>query len=1003
MARIFFIVACTLTAILNGGAQHPSFPIWQYTPDDGLPSSEVYFIHQDKKGYMWFATDRGLSRFDGKVFRNYGMKDGLQDLVVFQIAGGPGDKLWLKTLSNAIFILENDSIRPYPFNDLLINRTDHDLRFSSIFVDQEERLFFAASIGGFYRFTPGSNEISPVHHCEGVLVILDGEEWKGQSYCVGEKGWFDLSARQRFNNFAIRRDSFQVCIQTSYTTERITTALPPGPPYFFSPNIPRSVWTKTGGSAYLFQLYHTFFFVKNGQVQWTRFDQTEMECLFTSSDGSVWMGGRAGGGLRRYASPEDVHKGRFREFVHDLTITDIFEGRKGEIWVSTLENGVYCIPPVQIESFDESAGFPGKYFRDIAVKDSNIVYFTTQNRFLGELNLAAGTLSSVLMPSTSDYYVYWDSQEERLWASSNEISYLEKNNWITVPGHYTAAKEIWPLHTPSGTFAVTSPFGLIMVSSKNKALLAANKSTDFSYRYRTLCIHQDFSGRIWVGTPAGLKWVDDGRLATPPEDPPELKTRINALAELPDSTLVIGTQGHGLFFWKHGRLVNINEASGLVSDIVECLHVDQKGQLWVGARSGLNKLQWGGRGILKIRTLTTLQGLPSNQINVIGSSGNHIWLGTANGLAHFVDGAGLFRNDTTSTAPLLQSLQVGQEPWPLSGPFHFRHRQNDIIIQYAALDFLQRGNVTYRYRLSKSGKWTITRSNTVNFPALPPGNYRFEVQALAVTGISEIWSPSCTVSFTIDSPFWHKPWFFALLALATLGVTAAAWRLTLRRIRERNDRERRIRQLERSALQAQMNPHFIFNALNSIQGLIRTGEKQDASRYLAKFARLIRSILKQSRVEKVSLDDEISALRDYLDLERMRMDNRFEYRIEMTKEVDPFEITLPPMLIQPFLENAVKHGIGPKNTAGQIDLILSADGGFLHVTVRDNGVGIEQSLAKKNPDYIPENSVGMKITRERLRLLNGEKGRHKIEAREIKSSEGEALGTEVRFSIRYDN
>lgn len=999
MARIFFIVACTLAALLNGSAQQPSFPVWQYTPDDGLPSSEVYFIHQDRQGYMWFATDRGLSRFDGYEFRNYGMNEGLSDLVVFQIAGGPGDKLWLKTLSNAIYILENDSIRPYPFNNLLVNRTDYDLRFSSIFVDQGERLFFASTIGGFYRFNPGSNEMFPVHNGEGVLVIMDGNEWKGQSYCVGEKGRGNLSAKQRFDNFAIRRDSFQVCIQTPYKTETITTALPPGLPYFFSPNIPRLVWTKTGESAYLFQLYHTFFFVKNGRVQWTRFDPTEMECLFTSSNGTVWTGGRAGGGLRRYASPEDVHKGRFRDLVHDLTITDIFEGRKGEIWVSTLENGVYCIPPAHIESFDESAGIPGKFIRDIAVKDSNIVYFTTQNRYLGELNLAAGKLSNVLMHSTSDYYLYWDSQEERLWASSNEISYLDKNRWETVPGHYTAAKEIWPLHTPKGIFAATSPFGLIMVSSKNKTLLAPNKSTDFSYGHRTLCVHQDFSGRIWVGTLQGLKWLDGKNLAPPPSNPPELKIRINAIAELPDSTLVIGTQGRGIFLWKHGRLTNINEAAGLVSDIVECLHVDQKGQLWAGTRNGLNKLEWGGSRISKIKTLTTHQGLPSNQINVIGSSGNHIWLGTAKGLAHFVDGPQLFTAGAIASAPLIQSFIVGQEAWPLSGPFHFRHWQNDIVIQYAALDFLQRGNATYRYRLSPSGAWTQTISNTVNFPALSPGQYRFEVQAR----LSDMWSPSQILHFSIERPYWQKPWFITLLTLTVLGATIGAWRFTLGRIRKRNERERRILQLERTALQAQMNPHFIFNALNSILGFIRTGDNQNASRYLAKFARLIRSILQQSRVEKVTLDAELSALREYLDLERMRMDNRFEYHIEMANEVDPFEITLPPMLIQPFLENAVKHGIGPKNTAGKIDLILSADGEFLDVTVRDDGVGIEQSLARKSADYNPEGSLGMKITRERLRLLNGEKGTHKIEAREIKSPGGETLGTEVRFSIRYES
>lgn len=999
MARIFFIVACTLAAILNGSAQQPSFPVWQYTPDDGLPSSEVYFIHQDKKGYMWFATDRGVARFDGYEFRNYGMDEGLKDLVVFQIEESSTGALWLNTLSNQIFILENDSIRPYPYNHLLKNRQTPALRLSSIQLDRDDNLIFALVDGGFFRFHPRENKFEPLHSCDATLVIWDGEDWQDRSFFVGKTSGLYYPNKQEFESCIARRDSFHICIQTPRQQLKASATFQPGLPYLASSNNPKFMWTRYGESAYLFQLYSTFFFLENGRIKWTHFDKTEMDCIFTASDGAIWMGGRSGGGLRRYASPQDIPKDHFRLQLKGYSTSHIYEGNRGEIWASTLENGVFCIPPTYIESYDQRSGLPGMYIQDIALRDSGYVYFTTQNSYLGALDIREDTLSSELLPKTTNYYVFWDREEEKLWISSNEIAYQENGQWKYVPGPYYAAKKFSTLHSPKGALAISSPFALIIVSARDKKTLVSNANGDLDFNDRTHCIYQDFSGRIWLGALDGLKWLDGRKLASPTMSHPGLNVRINALAELPDSTLVIGTQGQGLLFWKKDRLFPLGKENGLISDIIECLHVDKKGQLWVGARNGLNKIIFGGSRSPVIHTLTTHQGLPSNQINAIASSGNHIWVGTAKGLAHFIDSPRLYGAGAIASAPLIQSFLVGQEAWPLSGPFRFRHWQNDIVIQYAALDFLQRGNMAYRYRLGPSGKWTQTRANTVNFPALPPGKYRFEVQAR----LSDMWSPSQILHFAIERPFWQKPWFFALLVLTFLGVTIGAWRFTLRRIRERNERERRIRQLERSALQAQMNPHFIFNALNSILGFIRTGDKQNASHYLAKFARLIRSILQQSRVEKVTLDAELSALREYLDLERMRMGNRFEYRIEMTKEVDPFEITLPPMLIQPFLENAVKHGIGPKNTTGHIDLLLAADDEFLHVTISDDGVGIEQSLASKGADYNPEGSLGMKITRERLRLLNGEKGTHKIEARELKSPGGETLGTEVRFSVRYEN
>lgn len=1002
MMRLTSFLVCWLGVVFSSFSQKASFPIWQYTSENGLPSPEVYFIHQDRQGYIWFATDRGVSRFDGYSFQNYGVKEGLEDLVVFQIEEDQKGRLWFLTLSNQLFILENDSIRPYPYNHLLKGRENPALRLSNFYLGKNETLYFSLMAGGFFRFHPEKKFFEPLHQCGGTLVLWDGGEWKGRSFFVGKESGLAYPDKIEFDQFISRRDSFQICIQTAEKQFKIKTAPIPGYTYPYSTNNPKFLWTKQGKNSYLFQLYNTFYFVQDGQIRWTVFDNLEMDCMITASDGAIWMGARSGGGLRRYASLDDIPKGRFQACMPGHSITHLIEGRRGEIWASSLENGIFCIPPSQIESFDERSGLPGTYILDIAVKDSLSVFFTTQNRYLGELDIKAETLSYDLLPGNLNYYIYWDAGKKELWRSSNDIAYQKNGTWSNIPGPYLASKKFTPLHDPPDALALTSPFAFITVSAQTKKTLIANYNDDLAFNDRTLAIHQDRTGKIWLGTLNGLKWLNGRELASPPVSHPAMKIRVNAIAELPDSTLVIGTQGFGLLLWKRDQMVPFTQKNGLSSDIIECLHVDARGQLWVGSRNGLDKLTLSGSRNARIQSFSTLQGLPSNQINTIASAGDHIWVATAKGLAHIVDPQFHPRLDTVQTIPIIQKIVAGEENRALSGPHHFRHDENDLILQFAALDYLQRGHIEYRYRLKQDDNWNYTHTRVLNLPALSPGTYRFEVQAQVFTGMGKSWSPSTILDFRIENPFWKKNWFRAILFLAISGsVGTGVWMIILR-IRKKAQMERHLRYLERSALQAQMNPHFVFNALNSIQGFIQRGDKKNASKYLSKFARLMRATLNHSRLERITLTEELTALREYMDLERMRMGERFDFQVELSKEVDPFGITLPPMLIQPFLENAVKHGIGPKEGPGQINLILRADTEYLFVTIRDTGVGYYHSLEEKKKRSQGENqSLGMSITRQRLNLLDplGEKGNVSIE--ELKDETGKTLGTEVRFKIRY--
>ncbi|MDZ4751300.1 MAG: histidine kinase [Flavobacteriales bacterium] len=248
---------------------------------------------------------------------------------------------------------------------------------------------------------------------------------------------------------------------------------------------------------------------------------------------------------------------------------------------------------------------------------------------------------------------------------------------------------------------------------------------------------------------------------------------------------------------------------------------------------------------------------------------------------------------------------------------------------------------------------------------------------------------------------WYLESWFVIGALVLLAFIAfLVFRFFLSNSRKSALARARISELERSALQSQMNPHFIFNSLNSIQSYIANNENEKASRYLAKFSRLVRATLNNSRSGKITLEEEIEAVTHYLELEKMRFKEKFDYDITVDEDIMSSELQLPPMLIQPYLENAIIHGLAQTRSKGRISLYYLLIGNYLVVTVTDNGIGIEQSKKLKEGNKSLHKSVGMTITQKRLEMLDEGNNDNKVKIEEVKDRKGEVLGTKVEVKIR---
>ncbi len=213
--------------------------------------------------------------------------------------------------------------------------------------------------------------------------------------------------------------------------------------------------------------------------------------------------------------------------------------------------------------------------------------------------------------------------------------------------------------------------------------------------------------------------------------------------------------------------------------------------------------------------------------------------------------------------------------------------------------------------------------------------------------------------------------------------------------------KQRAIELEMQALRAQMNPHFIFNSLNSINNFILRNEKEQASDYLIKFSKLIRLILENSRCSLISLDKELEALALYIELEALRFDHSFEHEIRYSNDLDTLSIKVPPLILQPFVENAIHHGLMPKNAPGHLDIDIREKDDFLFFTIKDDGIGREKSAKLRDHTKLMHQSLGLAVTSERIKALTKDNSNtaSKVEIHDLVDPTGKAEGTEVRVNL----
>ncbi len=450
-------------------------------------------------------------------------------------------------------------------------------------------------------------------------------------------------------------------------------------------------------------------------------------------------------------------------------------------------------------------------------------------------------------------------------------------------------------------------------------------------------------------------------------------------------------------------------ATGLPNDVIYALAKDKFNRIWVSTNLGLSALDFQQDRCQNYTEDDGLQAMEFNTASVFQSKDGRIWFGGINGF-----NATLPQLDHAKEPPLpplitdifvMNNAFRSDTATPYLKSITLPYQQNFIRFEFQVPHSTQTENISYFYKLQGVDTgWVAsgTRSQ-VSYTQLNPGTYSFLLRSANSSNVSS--SKVTSLKLTIMPP-WFRTWWFYSVTIAAAGFSVIWYfRQRIRNIQFRAATEQKITQTEMAALRAQMNPHFIFNALNSINSFIVENKPHAASDYLTKFSRLIRLILENSRNSTNTLDRELEILRLYLLMESVRFEGAFEYEILLDDHLDVYGIDIPPMIIQPYVENAIWHGLLHKEGGGLVQVKLAKvsmkfDGepsrAYLRIEVIDNGIGRSKALAYKSKTGNTTKSYGMDITRERIKQVNAA---NRILIHDLQDEDGSATGTSVEVYL----
>ncbi len=959
--------------------------------EDGLPQSQVFDVHQDSRGFIWIGTrGGGIARFDGQNFKTYNTKQGLINNFVNCIYEDSSGDLWIGTRTGLSRYNGLEFVN-YPLSE------GGDVRVFC--VDMVDSSLLIGTSNGL--FTLMNNTISPVTGLDtnSSFYVNDIKQYNNQVYVGTNRGmyvlqkgsWNVIELVNRKDGLpddyiqTLEVDSFGVWIGTYgkgiryYTNNEVTRPYLPIPNSTVCYDLKRTddnkLWIATQAhGAFLYDLAQKkliHYTLSNGLAN------NHVRCIEKDNWGNIWLG-TSGGGLNQFAGQQFNHLTK-KEGLADNYIYSAYQDLQGVLWIGTGKKGIVKRDSIGFVNYGQDSGFANVKVKAICQGTDSTMWLGTEGSGLG-------------------YY---------------------KNgsfNWLTVRdglcGNYIKDIEC----TPDGKIWVATLDGGI-----SEIIQTPNGYKFKNYRYltqipsnRIYALSSDNKGNVWFGTEnKGLGKISNGKAQVVVSDVDLSYYNIRAIRCQGDLVWLATSGGLMRYDTKTKELVKLVEEE-LKSNNIYLLEFDHQKNLYVGHERGLEKLKVNETGdVIEVDFYGASEGFlgieTCQNASFCDQQGN-LWFGTINGLTKYNPNA--LEINTTEPRIWLDNIDLFYEKlganrfeyhptsWnKLDGQPLFPYDQNHLSFSFVGIDLNSPTKLKYQWKLEGfDDQWVKpTSRRDAIYSNLPPGEYALKYRSVTSQGI---YSKENTWPFMIHAPFWQMWWFKLLTWAVPFLIVAIFIVVYIQRIKKRGRREREklmvekeLIELEQKALRLQMNPHFLFNALNSIQSLVALENHQDARKYLQKFAKLMRLTLQNSRVESIALSDEILTLSNYMELEQLTKNPAFAYEIEVGENLDPEEVYIPPMMLQPFVENAIKHGLPDLGADGQLRVFFDQSADKLICRITDNGIGRQAAEEKVKGKIKSHESAAIQVITDRLNIRNKEHEGNALEIRDLER------GTEVVVTL----
>ncbi len=918
-----------------------------FTVNDGLPSMECYSTFQDSKGYVWVATDHGVAKYNGHSFDVITTNDGLGSNTVYDILEDKQGRIWFFSNIPELYFLEDGKVKPFKYNSKLKEIQPAFFRYHDQFLFEGNIVLSTLELGTFTISDQGEVGIFDAENVQSnddkslVFSLVKQHVVHGkQNAEIVPSTQENIEFR---NDKVTHKEKFVLGMSFEMLHHQETSYIA----------LNKELWVIEGDKSSMYT-----------------FNEQILTIAFINND--VWLGfSKAGVKRLRLDNGTIVSE---EHFFRDKTISDIAQTTDGSIWLSTLDEGLFQIQNLKLESLNSESG--SKPVHSIVKVKNHLLLrsYTTINALnlkTLEIDRSFNSSKSLLsLPNGelavfSDFIKYSDGTHPLYYL--NDVEAIETN----ASKFHRVAYEVkkWK----SNVYIVGTRYG---VSFLNSSRIPIEVKTGV----RALEIYDD--AHLWISNfrSTSILNINTGELSEPSQ--PELRGRAVNILKAPNGVTYFATHGDGI--WVLGdTLQHFTSSNGLRRNFIFKIIHKRDNQFWLVSHKGMSLVDFDGNRVHVIRDITS-NDLSCEKISDCNIINDTIYLATNTGA----------RRITSFNAPTPSNLKIYSKGVIVGGrqmgvkPFELKYTESDLRFEFDAVSFSGEP-VYFRYKIGSSNPWSVTTERFANYTDLPPGEYSFQLEA---STDGKYWMVAQPINFQVHPPFWGTAWFRLLIValLIVLIFLIVRWRLD--RLKAKEKVKNRIIELQQVALTQQLNPHFVFNAMGSLQNSILKGDAEKANEYIVDFSRFLRSGLEASRMELIPLTEEMTLMENYLLLEQKRMVGKFTFEIQADNVASPELIFIPPFIAQPFLENAIKHGVGIKEGEGHIMMKFEQLGDTIQCIIEDDGVGLKSDMTEHK-------SHGISIAHERIQLLHKLQGNKPNKLPLLQLSPRVGGGTIVRFSL----